>query len=86
MEEKRDHKIYRYINKVNGKVYIGRTCQSLKKRAGAKGIQYQKCTYFWRTIQKYGWENFEGEIIEEGLNDEEATERELFWMNQYQWT
>ena len=82
MEEKRDHKIYKYTNKINGKVYIGRTCQTLAKRAGAKGCNYKRCTYFWRAIQKYGWENFEVEILEEGLNNEEAAERELFWMNE----
>lgn len=84
MEEKRDHKIYKYTNKINGKVYIGRTCQSLSERACGSGSGYRRCTYFWRAIQKYGWENFEGEVIEEGLNDSEATQRELFWMEKYQ--
>jgi hypothetical protein len=32
-EEKKGHKIYKYTNKVNGKVHIGRTCRSLTERA-----------------------------------------------------
>lgn len=83
MEEKRDHKIYVYTNKVNGKVYVGRTCNSLRRRAGRDGGRYKNCSYFWRAIQKYGWENFEGEIIEENLNDKEATERENFYIKKF---
>jgi group I intron endonuclease len=82
-EEKRDHKIYKYTNKINGKVYIGRTCQTLEARASGNGKGYKCCTYFYNAIQKYGWENFEGEIIEEGLNDEEAGKRELYWISEF---
>lgn len=82
-EERRDHKVYKYTNKINGKVYIGRTCQSLRRRAHFNGTGYKKCAYFWRAIQKYGWENFEGEILEEGLTDVEASEREAFYMKEF---
>ena len=83
MEEKRDHKIYRYINKVNGKVYIGRTCQSLARRACGTGSGYRHCTYFYNAINKYGWENFEGEILEDNLTDEEARERETYYIKEH---
>ena len=83
MEEKKDHKIYKYTNKVNGKVYIGRTCNSLKRRAHADGSGYKSCTYFWNAIQKYGWENFEGEVLEERLTDKEAAKREIFYIHEY---
>ena len=83
MEERRDHKIYKYTNVVNGKVYIGRTCQTLNRRAGHKGNHYKNCLYFWRAIQKYGWENFEGEIIESNLTANEASQREIFWISTY---
>ena len=83
MEEKRDHKIYLYMCKVNKKVYIGRTCQTLSERAGHGGIKYKKCTYFWNAIQKYGWENFESKILENYLTAEEASKREIFWIHEY---
>lgn len=80
--ERRDHKIYKYTNKVNGKVYIGRTCTSLYKRArGGEG--YRGCVYFWNAIQKYGWENFEGEILEEGLTAEESSVKEIEYIEKY---
>ena len=83
MEEKRDHKIYKYTNKINGKIYVGRTCQTLTQRAGHRGVKYKNCTYFWRAIQKYRWENFEGEILESNLTATEASQREIFWINTY---
>ena len=84
MEEKRDHKIYVYTNKVNGKVYVGRTCATLKVRAGRGGKNYKRCSLFWKAIQKYGWENFEGEIIEEGLTNNEASEKEVFYIEKFE--
>ena len=81
VEERRDHKIYKYTNKVNGKVYIGRTCQTLEARANGSGKGYKYCTYFYNAIKKYGWDSFEGEILEEGLNDKEAGKRELYYIN-----
>lgn len=60
------------------KVYIGITHQKpeLRWRDG-KGYQYN--LHFWKAIQKYGWENFDHEIVAEGLTEEEATalEKEL---------
>ena len=83
MEERRKHKIYMYTCTVNGKVYIGRTCRKLCQRAGYKGKNYSQCNYFWNAIQKYGWENFEPIILEEGLSAEEASKREVYWIKKY---
>lgn len=77
------HKIYKYTNKINNKVYIGRTCRKLEKRAGYKGERYKKCPYFYKAIQKYGWDNFVPEILEENLTDREAAEREIYWIKFY---
>lgn len=62
--------------------YIGQTCTSLEERAGYRGYNYQCCPIFWRAIQKYGWENFKVEILEEGLTFEQANEREQYWIGQ----
>ena len=37
-ENRRDFKVYKYTNSINGKVYIGKTVQTLKRRAGYNGI------------------------------------------------
>ncbi len=83
MEKLRDYKIYKYTNVINGKVYIGKTCQTLSERAGKEGKGYMKCTLFWRAIKKYGWNNFKGEFIEEGLLAEEAVKKETYYIEKY---
>lgn len=57
--------IYRHTNKVNGKVYIGLTKQKPERR-WQKGHGYIG-TLFGNAIGKYGWDNFEHEIVAEGL-------------------
>ena len=46
----------------SGKKYIGQTCQRLNRR-WRNGAGYKRNTYFWRAIQKYGWDAFKHEII-----------------------
>lgn len=70
------YKVYKYTNKINGKIYIGQTCKTLKARAD-NGKGYIRCPHFWRAIQKYGWENFEGEILADELTLDEANELEI---------
>jgi group I intron endonuclease len=62
----------------NGKVYIGVTRQRPEDR-WQNGLGYRTQQKFYRAIQKYGWENFDHEILFEGLSFEEAekTESEL---------
>lgn len=46
----------------NGKMYVGQTSLDPEKRwAGGRG--YAKCTYIYRAIKKYGWDNFRHDII-----------------------
>lgn len=73
------HKIYVHINKINHKMYIGQTCQSLQQRSGHNGILYLECPVFGKAIQKYGWDNFEHIILIDNLSQEEANiiEKEL---------
>lgn len=77
------YKIYKYTNKYNGKVYIGRTCQELCKRAGKNGIGYKESRAFFEAIQKYSWEAFDVEILETVLSESEANEREEFYISLY---
>ena len=81
---KRNYKIYIHKNKINGKVYIGQTYTSLRTRFGKNGIKYKGCPIFYNAIQKYGWDNFEHEILEENIpNAEISNEREKYYIELY---
>lgn len=77
------YKIYKYTNKINGKVYIGQTRQSVTARAMGKGWGYKKCPHFFNAIQKYGWENFVCEILHENLNRDDADILEQQYIDQF---
>lgn len=78
MEANQERKwcVYKHTNKVNGKVYIGQTCQEVERRWG-NGENYKPCTLFYRAIQKYGWDNFEHEVVQKELTLEEANNLEV---------
>lgn len=62
----------------SGKRYIGITSKTPpEKRWGKNGYAYKPNKYFWRAIQKYGWDNFEHEILFKGLSKEEAEAKEI---------
>ena len=54
--------IYECKNNINGKVYIGKTLQSLEKRAAEHRSSMRQEEYkhypFYRALNKYGFENF----------------------------
>lgn len=56
--------IYCYTSP-SGKKYIGQTKTTLKERAKKNAKGYKGCKYFYRAIEKYGWDNFEVEILQE---------------------
>lgn len=64
--------IYAHINKINGKIYVGQTCRKPESRWGRDGSGYKEHPYFYHAIQKYGWDNFEHEIVASNLTKEEA--------------
>ena len=77
--------IYRHVNKINGKSYIGQTCQKLENR-WHNGHGYKKThqTAFYNAIQKYGWDNFEHEILVENIKTlQEANKLEQYWIAYY---
>ena len=79
--------IYKVTNKINGKIYIGQTIQTVKERwyrhCGKSGIsKAELSTHFKRAILKYGKENFLLETIEV-CDSSQLDEREKFYISYY---
>lgn len=85
MENEKTYCVYKHKNKINQKVYIGMTKYSdPSKRWEKNGKRYKhKCDYFWKAIEKYGWDNFTHEILYSNLSFEEACECEKKLIKQY---
>ena len=75
--------VYKHTNILNGKIYIGITSQQPERR-WKNGYGYEGNEYFYRAIQKYGWnEGFEHEIIVDGLTKEQACAIEIELIQAY---
>lgn len=74
--------IYKIINDINDKVYVGQTSRTIEERfaehihAAFHGSEYA----IHRAIRKYGVEHFHLELIEE---TDALEERERYWIRQY---
>ena len=81
-EKESTYCIYKHTNKVNGKVYIGQTCQKPESR-WKHGEGYRESKKFYNAIQKYGWDNFEHVVLESELTLNQANEREAYYIALY---
>lgn len=73
--------IYKYTNKENGKIYIGRSV-NITRRKWEHFHDPSPYSYFDQTITKIGEDKFDFEVIEECL-ESELCEREKYWIKFY---
>lgn len=77
-----NYSVYIHTNRANGFKYVGITSRKPEERwQGGHG--YRKQAVFWNAIVKYGWDNFDHEIIAAGLSDLEAWEMEKALIAKY---
>jgi group I intron endonuclease len=67
--------IYVHISPHN-KYYVGITSQDINRR-WQNGYGYRNQKLFYRAIEKYGWNNFQHEIIATNITEEEAKNFEI---------
>lgn len=78
--------VYLAKNKINGKKYVGYTTKTLEERQKnhlRKSKNKKNLHYFYlfpTAIRKYGFENFDWEILFESNNLEEVIEKEIFYI------
>ena len=75
----KNYAVYMHTNLINGKIYIGQTCQALDRR-WRMGKGYISSPHFYAAIEKYGWENFSHLILKDSLTAEEADYWEQFYI------
>ena len=68
--------LYCLTNKINGKKYVGITSQTVCAR-WQNGKHYSRHKSLYADILKFGWDNFTREILEDGLAEKEAKEKEI---------
>jgi len=77
-----DYKVYVHITP-NGKLYFGITHMKPEHRWLSTGKGYQRCTLFWKAIQKYGWDNIQHIVLIDNLSKEIACECEKYLIAKY---
>lgn len=80
--------IYRALNKINGKSYIGLTTLTLGERKhkhwlNSRNPDKNKKQAFYLAINKYGWDNFEWQEICSALTKEDLAKLEIDFIKEY---
>ena len=79
--------IYKILNKVNNKIYIGQTVRSLNERINEHKSNFKinksNNQYLLNAFNKYGWENFEFIIVDNVETIEDLNEKEIYYINLY---
>lgn len=75
--------VYIHKNKETDKVYVGITSKTPERRWGKYGTGYRSNTYFWNSIQKYGWDGFDHIIVAQNLSVDDAANMEKELISKY---
>ena len=78
-----NYNVYKHTNLINHKSYIGITSQKCENRWGINWKDYELQPKFYHAIQKYGWDNFQHDILYTNLDKETALKIEADLIKTY---
>ena len=73
--------IYKAVNKINGKIYVGQTVMALERRIAAHLCA--KTGIFPAALRKYGIQSFEFSVIDASETQASLKEKEVYWIKFY---
>ena len=74
--------IYRILNKINSKQYIGQTTQTLESRIN-EHFHNKRNHPLYCAIRRYGTQNFEFSLVDTASNMDELNEKEKYYIKFY---
>ena len=77
------YSIYRFVNSINGKVYVGYTKDFTKRLHEHKQNSKQPNTKFYKAINKHGWDNFVCDIIYQSLDIDHIKQMEVHFISEH---
>ena len=77
--------VYKIQNKINGKIYIGKTEKTIDERYSKHLSNARKKInrHLYDSMNHYGYENFEVSLVENCKSSVELCERERYWIQYY---
>ena len=81
MKDKK-YTVYKHTSP-EGKIYVGCTGMKAERRWGLNGRGYKFSSSMHSDIQKFGWDNFEHDILASNLSESDAYELEKHYISEY---
>ena len=74
--------IYKIINEINGKSYIGQSIKpNFRYKSHFQGKDYQSSPILRKAMRKYGKDNFSFSILDTVKSKKELDTREIYWIS-----
>ncbi len=81
-QEENNMIIYKAVNIINNKIYIGQTVSTLGRRISVHRYQMNQGSKisFTKALRKYGIDNFIWKMVDTALTMKELNEKECYWI------
>lgn len=76
--------IYKITNKLNGKVYIGKTTKTIEERKFEHERKINvRGQVIYQAFRKYGLDSFDWDVIDSANDEDSLNRKEMYWISHY---